>query len=55
MEDPTRKALYFFVGIILPLILVVVGLVPGINDILLVIFGLIWLGFAILIISPAKD
>ena len=55
MADRTRKALTFFAWIILPLILVAVGVAPGIGNILLVMLGLIWFGFAILIVTPAKD
>ena len=55
MEDRTRKALYYFVGIVLPLILFAIGVVPGFGNILLSIIGLTWLGFSILLMSPAKD
>ncbi len=55
MEDRTRKALYFFVGIIVPIILIGIGVAPGFGNILLVIFGIIWFGFALLLISPPKD
>jgi len=55
MEDSTRKALYFFVGIILPLIFIGLGFAPGFGNILLAILGLVWLGFSLLLLSPAKD
>ena len=55
MEDRSRKALYFFVGIIIPLIMIVVGVVPNVGNILLTIIGMVWLGFSILLVSPAKD
>jgi len=55
MEERTRKAFYFFIAIILPIILIVISLIPGFANILLTIVALVWLGFAILLVSPAKD
>ncbi len=55
MEENTRKILYFFIGVILPLILIIVSFIPGINNILLTMMALVWLGFAIFIINPIND
>ena len=55
MEERSRKILYFFLGIIFPLILVVVGVLPTYGNILITMAGLTWLGFAILLLSPPKD
>lgn len=55
MEERSRKILYFFLGIILPLILVGVGLLPNYGNIVITIIGLTWFGFAILLMSPPKD
>ena len=55
MEETTRKAVYFFIGIILPLILIGVSFIPAIANILLTFFAIVWLGFAILLVTPAGD
>jgi len=55
MEETTRKMLYFFIGIILPIILIVISFLPTYGNILLTMIALVWLGFAILMLSPAED
>lgn len=55
MEESYRKALFFFIGVLLPLILFVVSFIPGIANILLTIVALVWLGFSIFMIGPIKD
>ena len=54
MEETTRRALNFFIGIILPIILIGVSFLPGYGNILLTMVALVWLGFAILMMSPAE-
>jgi hypothetical protein len=55
MEETSRKMLYFFIGIIVPIILVGVSFLPTYGNILLTMVALVWLGFAILMLSPAEE
>jgi hypothetical protein len=55
MEETSRKTLYFFIGIILPIILIGLSFFPGYGNILLTMVALVWLGFAILLVSPTDD
>ncbi len=55
MEEDSRKILTFFLGIILPVILIVVSFLPGVGNILLMMIALVWLGFAILLVGPAEN
>jgi len=55
MEETTRKAIYFFIGIILPLILIGVSFIPAVANILLTVLAMVWLGFAIMLVTPAGD
>jgi hypothetical protein len=55
MEETSRKMLYFFIGIILPIILIGVSFLPTYGNILLTMVALVWLGFSILMLSPAED
>jgi ribulose-phosphate 3-epimerase len=54
MEETSRKTLYFFMGIIVPMILIGVSFLPTYGNILLTMVALVWLGFAILMLSPAE-
>jgi len=55
MEENSRKILTFFLGIILPIILIAISFMPGVGNILLMMIALIWLGFAILLVGPVED
>ena len=53
MDERITKFLPVFVGILLPLLLVLTNMIWNYASILLTMAALVWFGFALILLSPA--